>query len=575
MATQNKYDRQLRLWGSQGQKALSETTVILIRATAAGTETLKNLVLPGIGKIFILDDFTSEDMIYNEEGCSNFFVSPQKNRAQGSMELLQELNPDVQANYKHYDCDGGLLHFDFDLFLKAQQQIQNQNNVLVIGGDIEPTLGKIISQSCSRLSIPLLLVYSYGLIGAVRLQTPSQPLVDPKPDSEVPDLRLVHPLPELQTLASSIQWESLTSQQHGHIPYPFILLQAMEDWKKNKDGKGPQTFQEKNEFRDSIKDASHNLDLELNYQEAISNAYLAYTEKTLDITQLQELQSSIQQEEEKKKKITVSDDNDITTTATTPAMQKFKVLLQALMKLMKQSNGQPPLQGTIPDMTASTDLYVKLQKVYSDQATKNVQEMKHLVDEELTSFTITSNNPIQTIISMQDIETFCKNVFVLDVFHTRTWYEECMESSCPTDIQEDLAMVTFDPYEFKEHTPMLWYFGLRACQIFYEKQGYRYPGTLKGQHDDDLLKLQECIKNVVTKYNLTENELIQQTLLGEEKVYAKEFVRFASAQIHSVASVVGGVASQEAVKLITGQYVPLNNTYVFNGIASTGGAYKF
>lgn len=31
---------------------------------------------------------------------------------------------------------------------------------------------------------------------------------------------------------------------------------------------------------------------------------------------------------------------------------------------------------------------------------------------------------------------------------------------------------------------------------------------------------------------------------------------------------------QEAVKILTQQYVPLNNTFVYNGIASTGGSYK-
>ncbi|CAN0330771.1 unnamed protein product, partial [Laminaria digitata] len=48
MATDNKYDRQLRLWGSGGQKALMEANVLLVNAGATGTETLKNLVLPGM-----------------------------------------------------------------------------------------------------------------------------------------------------------------------------------------------------------------------------------------------------------------------------------------------------------------------------------------------------------------------------------------------------------------------------------------------------------------------------------------------------------------------------------------------
>jgi hypothetical protein len=29
------------------------------------------------------------------------------------------------------------------------------------------------------------------------------------------------------------------------------------------------------------------------------------------------------------------------------------------------------------------------------------------------------------------------------------------------------------------------------------------------------------------------------------------------------------------VKIITGQYIPLNNTYLFNGIVSVAGVYKF
>jgi hypothetical protein len=56
MATSDKYDRQLRLWGANGQRALAEASVLLIGADGVGSETLKNLVLPGIGSFTILDD---------------------------------------------------------------------------------------------------------------------------------------------------------------------------------------------------------------------------------------------------------------------------------------------------------------------------------------------------------------------------------------------------------------------------------------------------------------------------------------------------------------------------------------
>ena len=48
-----------------------------------------------------------------------------------------------------------------------------------------------------------------------------------------------------------------------------------------------------------------------------------------------------------------------------------------------------------------------------------------------------------------------------------------------------------------------------------------------------------------------------------------EFCRWGGGEMHSIASVMGGVASQEAIKAITHQYVPLNNTFIFNGSSGT------
>lgn len=52
----DKYDRQIRLWGPRGQKALAHARVALVKCTGAGIEALKNLVLPAIGTIDIWDE---------------------------------------------------------------------------------------------------------------------------------------------------------------------------------------------------------------------------------------------------------------------------------------------------------------------------------------------------------------------------------------------------------------------------------------------------------------------------------------------------------------------------------------
>ena len=45
--------------------------------------------------------------------------------------------------------------------------------------------------------------------------------------------------------------------------------------------------------------------------------------------------------------------------------------------------------------------------------------------------------------------------------------------------------------------------------------------------------------------------------------------RYGGAELHTVAAFLGGIASQEIIKIITEQYVPLNNTLVLNGVTST------
>jgi len=52
--------------------------------------------------------------------------------------------------------------------------------------------------------------------------------------------------------------------------------------------------------------------------------------------------------------------------------------------------------------------------------------------------------------------------------------------------------------------------------------------------------------------------------------YLEEMCRFGAAELHSVAAVIGGAAAQEVIKLVTHQFVPLNNTFLYNGITGGG-----
>ena len=45
--------------------------------------------------------------------------------------------------------------------------------------------------------------------------------------------------------------------------------------------------------------------------------------------------------------------------------------------------------------------------------------------------------------------------------------------------------------------------------------------------------------------------------------------RYGGSELHSVASYMGGAAAQEVIKVLTRQFVPINNTYIYNAMKQT------
>ena len=56
--------------------------------------------------------------------------------------------------------------------------------------------------------------------------------------------------------------------------------------------------------------------------------------------------------------------------------------------------------------------------------------------------------------------------------------------------------------------------------------------------------------------------------------HAQEIVRYGGSELHNISALIGGVAAQEAVKIITHQYIPLNNTFIYNGVVGCADTYE-
>lgn len=49
---------------------------------------------------------------------------------------------------------------------------------------------------------------------------------------------------------------------------------------------------------------------------------------------------------------------------------------------------------------------------------------------------------------------------------------------------------------------------------------------------------------------------------------AEEVARAAGGELHNISAVMGGMVAQEMIKIITKQYIPIENTCIFDGIES-------
>jgi amyloid beta precursor protein binding protein 1 len=231
-------------------------------------------------------------------------------------------------------------------------------------------------------------------------------------------------------------------------------------------------------------------------------------------------------------------------------------------------------------MTSTTDLYMQLQEVYETKAKRDRAELAEIID----SMKQTVNSAQSYLFPEIDsdlIDRYCRNVFNLRTMSTRGLAPGCVSPSA--DAITDALTDIFD--QDPKQTPILWYLTLIAVDRFFARAG-RYPGTELTNSDIDcdseavwleLQKIADELSPCSVRVNETMDEDDFRPPTAKDlliKDHAIEIVRVGACEMHNIAALIGGIAAQEIVKLITAQYVPINNLYVFNGITGVGATYE-
>ena len=246
--------------------------------------------------------------------------------------------------------------------------------------------------------------------------------------------------------------ETLQPHEHSHVPYVVVLLQLAQIWKNAHNGNLAKTRHEKDEFKKMIKEASmdyqrriysnkqqqYDSDMkayqealkskegkasiddtmsadsnnndhiappieisgrprwgeELNFVEADQYAYTAHVVREIPY-EVQEL---------------FADVNANNTNEKTPA---FWVIVRAIKEFVaNEGGGWLPLNGSLPDMTSSSDMYMKLQKIYFEKSQSDYEavllRVKSIARNSGVDINSLNHFPYSNSLDGM-VKTFCKN----------------------------------------------------------------------------------------------------------------------------------------------------------------------
>lgn len=444
-----------------------------------------------------------------------------------------------------------------EAFVEDSSALAKYSLILLIGPTKNSTTLEKVVQYAEKSATPLFYIHCVGFYSHFSVQLPAQfPIIDTHPDpASTQDLRLLHPWTELKTFQEekTKNLETLSDHDHGHIPYLLLLLHYLEVWKSSHDGKPPANYSEKKEFKTLVESGARKANSEggeENYDEAAAAVLKSLNPPSISSGLREVIESP-------------SCENP------GPESANFWIIAHAISEFSRKHDGLLPLPGALPDMKAQSSDYIKLQNVYKAKARSDMAEVFGTIKESVPG------RPIEE----KEIEAFCKGAQYVKLIHGRPIRVAHSTADIDwTDRAQRLSQEASDPTSL---LPI--YFAFLALD----------------RHEDELSRIRELRKGtdplsgipgghrapsgaILPLPNFAESAHFYTPKGNDGKAarfgtpearetfdnVIKELDRADGAELHNIAALTGGMVAQEVIKVIAKQYVPVDNTCVFDGIQS-------
>ena len=513
MSENERYDRQIRLWGLHGQEAIQSSTVYFLGSDSVASEFLKNMLLHGVNSVVIVDDakVTEADL------GSNFFVDEEsigKSRAETVALLLNELNPTCKITT--FEPKGG---DDFSFLDNAPQ-----NSFVLTSGNVKPSFISRLSEICREKKFRQAHIQTSGYLGVFYIDGNLHHFFEGSAQSQYPqeELRILNPFPELVEFWEGLDFDNMNDTEHSHIIFPAILHRVRKELLKELN---VDTLTSKNQMEirakiDSLrrmkKDPPPNVDPfmdEPGFDEAHDNILFLYGKPKIPIL-TQEC-------------FAVSDQiGDVD--------EPFWHLVRAT-KRFYEKHGALPHYGGCPDMESSPTQYRGLKEVYAKKSDKDWEEVK----EDLKS----RNIEIDPII----FERFRKNVWKIGGIKYQPLSESIKKTPNENGIYDDASLRLAIVQDL-----------FIATRNFLEKHNRSPTNT---EEDCGLL-----LKEFDEVQTLSDECFLKEQFNKERVLFVNEFCRYKGQQLPSVVATLSAMLAQEVTKIIIQQANPVKGIVIYDAI---------
>jgi NEDD8-activating enzyme E1 regulatory subunit len=427
----------------------------------------------------------------------------------------------------------------------------------VIGPTSIESVLRQVTERAQKHSIPVIFIEAVGFYSRFTIQLPDVfPIVETHPDPETTqDLRLVKPWPEFVEYMRSKthKLESLSEDDHGHVPWLLLLLHYLDRWKASH-GAYPTTYKDKTAFRAEVAAAARKDNSEggeENYDEAVAAVL-----KSLNPLSIPSGLKEIFAEQECQHPTTAS--------------ANFWIIAHSL-DIFVQKHGVLPLPGSIPDMKAQSADYIALQKIYRAKAQSDLAAVTITVrklEEDLNRVPLES----------REIEQFCKGAAFVKLVRGRRVAvpaAQDQQKEIHVDWASREAMIARELGD--PDSLMAIYVAMSALDCTLDASSVTAdPAAALALFKDGVVPTpaRAAAQAMLNSLKVKDPEFDKEAATETVEKALQELARSGPVELHNTASLTGGMVAQEAIKVITKQYVPADNTIVWDGISSRAGAFR-